>query len=158
MPNGGIFSKRTIDYTFFKLKVLSYLKSIPHSSSSLKNILDHVLPSGPHLVTLVHEVFTEAHPVGLVCAECRGLKALRYVIKLSNPKYLDDILFVDSDPSRTCMKTKFCTNGIIWSSWCTNHWKIPIFGAKPSSGHCECTNIINTLPWLNNSYCLQNHQ
>ena len=46
-----------------------YLEGTSHLASSLENILDHVLASGPHLVTLLQEVLAEAHPVDLVRVE-----------------------------------------------------------------------------------------
>ena len=53
---------------------ISYLEGTSHLASSLENILDHVLASGPHLVTLLHEILTEAHPVDLIRGEGGGLE------------------------------------------------------------------------------------
>ena len=50
------------------------LKVCSHLAAPLEDVLDHVLALGPHLVALLHEVFTEAHPVHLVRAEGCGLK------------------------------------------------------------------------------------
>jgi len=53
----------------YSLLDISYLEGTSHLASSLENILDHVLASAPHLVTLLQEVLAEAHPVDLVRVE-----------------------------------------------------------------------------------------
>ena len=52
----------------------THLEAGAHLASPLEDVLDEVLAPPPHLVALLHEVFTEAHPVHLVRAEGCGLK------------------------------------------------------------------------------------
>ena len=60
--------------TSFSLLSGPNLKVCPHLAAPLKDILDHVLALGPHVVALCHEVLTEPHPVHLVRAEGCGLE------------------------------------------------------------------------------------
>ena len=46
-----------------------HLEGTTHLAASLEDVLDHVLASPPHLVTLLHEILAESHPVDLVRAK-----------------------------------------------------------------------------------------